>query len=613
MAIEKTFVLKADTKEAQKNVDKLTDSVEGVTEASVDLEKQNKVTAKSSKAVGKSVKAIGTALKAIGIGLIIALFAKLADSLSKNQKVVDFFSTSVEFLGLVFNDLFTFLFDNAGGVVDFFKDIFENPAKNIEKLGEAIKKNIIERFVSLLEVSGFLATALKKLFTGDFSGALDAVKEAGIEAVDVFTGVDDSLSKTGELFEDITEGVSNYALQTLKSAKANVQLRNSAELAAAQQGRLVEQFDRAAEKQRQIRDEERNTITERIAANDKLKEVLDDQEKALLSQASLQIAAAQANLQTNDTIEAQVALIDALANKEGILAQVEGFRSEQLVNDLALNKEQIELDQTISDAERERQLSQLAFEAELELDPIKKIEKQKLALLAENEAILEDLELKRELFKLGTQVRVDAEQDYLTRKQEIDNQIIANSTEQSRKELEIEQAKALQKAAIEQQGLDTALQGINLIKGLFKKSKGLQKAAIIAESAIGIGKMLIANSTANIGALATPQSILTGGAAAAPVIAFNNISTGIGVAANLAATAKALQSVGGGGGAGGGAGVAGGGQSAPSFNVVGNSGVSQLGQTLNQEQEPVQAFVVGSSVTSQQAMDRDIVEAASLG
>ena len=171
----------------------------------------------------------------------------------------------------------------------------------------------------------------------------------------------------------------------------------------------------------------------------------------------------------------------------------------------------------------------------------------------------------------------------------------------------------MQKAAIEQQGLDTALQGINLIKGLFKKSKGLQKAAIIAESAIGIGKMLIANSTANIGALATPQSILTGGAAAAPVIAFNNISTGIGVAANLAATAKALQSVGGGGGAGGGAGVAGGGQSAPSFNVVGNSGVSQLGQTLNQEQEPVQAFVVGSSVTSQQAMDRDIVEAASLG
>jgi hypothetical protein len=85
--------------------------------------------------------------------------------------------------------------------------------------------------------------------------------------------------------------------------------------------------------------------------------------------------------------------------------------------------------------------------------------------------------------------------------------------------------------------------------------------------------MIIANKTANVGALATPQAIATSGAAAAPVIALNNISTAIGIAGNIAATAKALQALGGGAAptppsVGGGSGTAGG-SSVPSF-VPGN-------------------------------------------
>ena len=179
---------------------------------------------------------------------------------------------------------------------------------------------------------------------------------------------------------------------------------------------------------------------------------------------------------------------------------------------------------------------------------------------------------------------------------------------------EIAEAKVVaeQKAAIQQQGLDTALQGVQLIKGLFEKSKGVQKAAVIAESAIGIAKMVIANKLANAGALATPQAIATSGAAAAPVIAMNNISTGIGIAANIAATAKALKSLGGGtpptdpsGGGGGGGGAV----MSPSFNVVGNSGMNQLAQL---QQTPAKAYVVSGDVTSAQSLDRNRIENATL-
>jgi hypothetical protein len=183
----------------------------------------------------------------------------------------------------------------------------------------------------------------------------------------------------------------------------------------------------------------------------------------------------------------------------------------------------------------------------------------------------------------------------------------------SEKSIEILQAEAEQKAVIQQQGLDIALQGIDLIKGLFEKSKGVQKAAVIAESAIGIAKMIISNKLANIAALATPQAIATSGAAAAPVIAMNNISTGIGIAANIAATAKALSTLGGGSapsGSVGGGGATAPTMSAPQFNVVGQSGVNQLA-TLNQQ--PIQAYVVSGQVTSQQALDRNRLENATLG
>lgn len=185
-------------------------------------------------------------------------------------------------------------------------------------------------------------------------------------------------------------------------------------------------------------------------------------------------------------------------------------------------------------------------------------------------------------------------------------------------EEEIAAAKAVeeQKRAIQMQGLEVASQGVALIKGVFEKSKGVQKAAVIAESAIGIAKMIIANKAANVAALATPQAIATSGAAAVPVIAMNNISTAIGIAGNVAATAKALQSLGGGStptppSLGGGGGSAGGVMQAqaPQFNVVGNSGINQLAQL---QQTPVQAYVVSGQVTTAQSLDRNRIENATL-
>jgi DNA repair exonuclease SbcCD ATPase subunit len=215
-------------------------------------------------------------------------------------------------------------------------------------------------------------------------------------------------------------------------------------------------------------------------------------------------------------------------------------------------------------------------------------------------------------FELQTLAKGNAEQLAIIEKAKADE---LGAIEKKANDKSVEEARAVaeQKAAIQQQGLDTALQGVQLIKGLFEKSKGVQKAAVIAESAIGIAKMIISNKLANAGALATPQAIATSGAAALPVIALNNISTGIGIAANIAATAKALKSLGGGSApsapAGGGGGGGGGASTTPQFNTIGSSGVNQLAQL---QQQPVQAYVVSGEVTSAQSLDRNRIQNATL-
>ena len=176
------------------------------------------------------------------------------------------------------------------------------------------------------------------------------------------------------------------------------------------------------------------------------------------------------------------------------------------------------------------------------------------------------------------------------------------------KKIAIEKSVNEQKKLIQQQGLDVALQGIGVIKSVFEKSKGVQKAAVIAESAIGIAKMIISNKVANAGALASPANILVPGSAA-PIIALNNISTGFGIAANVAATAKALSALGGGGAPSGNVGNDGGGGGGggfnPSFNVVGNSGINQLAGI---QQQPVKAYITTGEVSTALSLERNTLQ-----
>ena len=336
MAITKIIELEARVGAAEKDL-------QGVAKSVDNIDKNLKDVKDTSSGVAKGVKGIGNAIKAAGIGLAIAAFAKLAEVFNQNQKVANTFNTVFETLSLAFNDFFNFLDRNIGTVIDYFKGIFENPVVAIKNFGRAIVDNVIERVRSALDALGFLGEAVVKVFQGDFAGAAESAKNAGKELFDVVTGVDNTFDKVSETLPTVVKGITDYAKSTIQAANDTVELNRAAEVGIAQNRIILEQKDREAEKLRQIRDDESKTIEERIAANNKLALVLDEQERLMLANADAVIAAAQAQFDKNNNDENQIALLEAKAEREGILAQIEGFRSEQLININALEREKLDL------------------------------------------------------------------------------------------------------------------------------------------------------------------------------------------------------------------------------------------------------------------------------
>ena len=359
-----------------------------------DVKNLDKATDKASggfKGMGTAIKGVGTALKAAGIGLVVALLAKLGEVFMKNQKVVDAFNTTMVALEIAFNDLFSFISDNVGVITGFFKDLFENPKEKIIELGNAIKEGLVDRFNQALEVFGLVAKSFGQLIKGEFSAAFDTIKEAGKQTVDVFTGVDNS-------YEEVAKTITDYTKKTIKQAKAIVATTKAAERAAVEFAKLNAQYLKDAEIQRQIRDDETKTFEERIEANQKLDEILAEQQKAQKAQIQLQINAAQAQYSLNASEENYIALQEAKVGMLELEETITGQLSEQKTNQVALEKELLETQNELR-AEGlkgiDRELEELEAAYKLKLDMARKsgvdttaiteqYERQKTLLIAEN-------------------------------------------------------------------------------------------------------------------------------------------------------------------------------------------------------------------------------------
>ena len=578
MSVKKTIEIEAIAKDAVKKIEELTGQVEN-------LESQLKETNNTSKKVAKGIGAIGTTLKAAGIGIIIAAFAKLTEVFNENQKVTNIFSTAFEALSLAFNDFFNFLDKNIGTASGFIDSIFGS--KIIQQIGNfsyILGVELITRVKNLIQGLGGLASALVSVFSGDFGEAYDSARNAVTDLSEVIIGNAEETKKVDKVIKDTTKAVVDYTKSTIKQAASTVDLNRKADVSIAKNRIILEQKDREAEKLRQIRDDESKTIEDRIKANNDLAKVLDKQEELMLANADAVIAAAQAQFDKNANDENQIALLEAQAEREGILAQVEGFRSEQLINVNSLLREQEDLKKEAQEKDLEREEFLKEFQEQKELT---EKEKKELELQEKEAEALKELELLEGTEEQKQQVRefFDGEQQKL------------------------EQEELKRKDALEKQKLSITANTLGNLAQLLGQNSAAGKAAAIAQAII--------NSYLGFTEVLSSESVLPE--------PFGSIQKGISAASILASglqTVKQITSVqtpniGGGAMRSGGAR----GSTAaptpaapPAFNVVGASETNQLAEAISgKEQKPVKAFVVSSDVSNAQSLDRNIIETASIG
>lgn len=600
---------KDSSKEAVKAVDKIGQSAE----------KQGRVMQK----LNGAVKAVGTSLKALGIGLVIALVAKFTEVLSNNQQVVDTFNKLSTTMSIIINQLFNAF----SGIVSKINEATGGFDALGQVVGSLVKVAFNNLKLTILQLQGGFAAlklAYEKVF-GDDEGIEKAKKDLtdiGLKIKDTLVDnakqVKNVINNVGEAVNEVVTGVSILATEGTKAiseidvkgayaqAEAITRNKKNFELLALQQERLVQQYEAQAEGLRQVRDNDKLAISERIKANKELSKVLDEQAQAEKLKVTQRISALQQEQSLLGVTAERTNEIYAL-NTElfAINNKIKGQKSEQLANENSLLKEQEDLILTAKENENERRLNALQFQADQAKTESDRLEAERNRIILERELALEDLENKRLLYAEGTQARVDAEQEYLNKKQQLDFALIENTkstiAEEERIKKEARDKELADAIAVKQAKVDLAGQTLQLISEVAGEGSKIGKAVAVAQATIsGIEGVQNAFTTAQ-------TNPITGLFPAYPYI-----QAGLAGAFSALQVKKILSTDASGSKSGVGGGGGGSVPQAPSFNLIEGTGSNQIAESLATDRQPVQAYVVASNVSSAQELDRNAINEASL-
>ena len=390
--------VKSDIGKTTKEADKLAKSIDKSTANTKELRDASRLGVVGFGKLRNAVSMVGVALKALGIGLIVGAFATLKQLFEQNQKVLDFFNTAFKATSILFRDLLTYLENNIGSFVTYMQEMFEDPVPMIERMATSIRDHFLQSLVSLNNGIVQVAKSLKAFMEMRFKDAVVEMDLAALHFFDTITGVEGSVEKLKTQFISGADKLKDYVSTVLDTAEGMTELANAAQLAEVEYAKLNAQFLRDAELQRQIRDNVSLTFKERIQANKDLGDVLAEQAKLQKAQVQIQIDAAQAQVNLNNTIENRVILGQAENAMLELQETITGQISEQKTNQIGLEEElRLGIAQTqaegMSGLERELQelknaydeKKKLAIQSGMDTTAItKKFEKDKTKLVQEN-------------------------------------------------------------------------------------------------------------------------------------------------------------------------------------------------------------------------------------
>lgn len=590
--------LKLKYQDAIGQVEELKKELEEVKQSFEANEKAAKDSEKSAGSFGKTLSNIG---KAGGIIFLLQkAFEGLKAAINSNQQVADTFAVVMGTISQVFTEVANVLvgvYNNIASTTENF-DALGRVVSNVFKIAIAPFKLAIDG-LALGFYNAQLAWEQSFLGSGDtekieaLNSKIDETKQSLIDTtvgiaeagVAIAGDFSEAVSEVGNIGSRVVEGLSEISVKSIaENVKANQQLKKAADEARIVNQGLIEQYDRQAEQQRQIRDNDLKSIDDRIAANDKLKETLEEQEKSMLANADLMIEQAELQFKLSGLEEDRLALLEARNEKKAIEAQIEGFMSEQESNRVALLKEKIELELSNDEATALRQNEQRNFNAEMEQDEVNRIQMMLDNLEIERGVEEERLRIKRDSYEEGTQAFIDANNELLDYQQ-------ASANTQEKLERELDEGK---KNRFKKMMGDI----VSIVGANSKFGKAAAIASALQDTYAGASKALkqggifgFVGAAAIIAAGIKNVKQIAGTKTPKPPAILGARDTGESTTSIPAASSPSVP---------------------PDFSTVGASGVNQLADVLG-NQPPPRAFVVSGDVTTAQQLDRNIVSSASIG
>ena len=570
---KETIVIDVQTDKAVKNIDKLNDSVKETGKetknTSADIDRVTGGAATKFKGltstvggVIKSFKSLRVAIIASGIGALVLAVVAVGQAFTRSEEGQNKFAKIMAVIGSVTGNLLDLLADLGESIIS----VFENPKQALIDFKNAFIQNITNRFDSAIKTLGFLGSAIKKVFEGDFKGAMEDAKSAGSSYVDTLTGVNDTLGKTAAAVKGLKDEL-------------------------VEEGKIAAQIADNRAKADKI---ERKNIVDRANANQKISELRFKAEQRDKFSAAERVK----------FLKEASALEDETTNKEIEAAKLR-FEAKKLENELTKSTKQdkdeearleaqlIALTTAKLNLQKRLQTSITTFQNEQKAQEAAELKEQEEALAAEQKKSDDAIEAKKK-----------------------ENEAIKALNDKKLQD-EIAQTKAEEDNRQKQFAVvGNAIGNLqNIFAAFGKESKALAIAGIVTEQVASISKIISNTGIANAKAVAA--SPLTLGQ---PFVGINSVSAGLSIAGSVAGAAKAISdlksnkkspSTGSPS-----SGVRGGAPQvpqSPSFNLVGQGGTNQLAEAIgSQSQQPVRAYVVGGDVTTAQSLDRNIIESASL-
>lgn len=171
----------------------------------------------------KGLKATRMAVAATGIGALVLVIGSLVTYFTKTEKGAQLLEVATAALGGVMG----VLTDAVSKVGEFLVSAFANPKQAVIDLATAIKDNIVNRLVGLVEFIPKVGEAISQVFSGDFSGAAKTAVDAVGKVTLGVESVTDAAAEAAQAVGEFGSKVADAATQAASLQQSAIDLRKA--------------------------------------------------------------------------------------------------------------------------------------------------------------------------------------------------------------------------------------------------------------------------------------------------------------------------------------------------------------------------------------------------